>query len=205
IWLYAGFEKLTPNAGEVENPARAFPVALAFAVPMASLSYIVPTLAALAANDNWRSWGESYFSTAALAIGGPLLGNAMAAGGLVSDACLLMVTILGQSRLPMVMAEDGLFPEVFRRTHPRFGTPVVSLVVGGLALSGLCLMRFSSLAGLFALVQVFAYLLIFAALLKLRAHPSLAAGRIASPAADPARPAFRIPLGRNGLVLMPIQ
>ncbi len=199
IWLYSGFEKLTTNAGEVENPSRAFPIALAIAVPMASASYIIPTFAALAGHGHWSEWGESYFSVAAQALGGPLLGTAMAAGGLVSNVCLLMVTILGQSRLPMVMAEDGLFPKAFARTHPRFGTPTLSLLLGGIALSGLVWGKFSYLTSMFALVQVLAYLLIFAALLRLRSRPPAPADG-ASTAATGRR--FRIPLGTGGIALM---
>jgi amino acid transporter len=199
IWLYSGFEKLTTNAGEVENPSRAFPIALAFAVPMASLSYILPTFAALAGNGHWNEWKESYFSVAAQALGGPVLGMAMAAGGLVSSTCLLMVTILGQSRLPMVMAEDGLFPKGFARTHPRFGTPTVSLLVGGLILTPVVYLKFEKLAGVFSVVQVLAYLLIFAALLRLRSHAPPPA---AMPAAGAGGRPFRIPLGTSGLVLM---
>jgi amino acid transporter len=200
IWLYSGFEKLTPNAGEVENPSRAFPIALAFAVPMAAGSYIIPTFAALAGHGHWSEWGESYFSVAAKALGGPGLGLGMAAGGLISNACLLMVTILGQSRLPMVMAEDGLFPKIFARRHARYGTPTVSLLIGGIALSGLVWGKFSYLAAMFALVQVLAYLLIFAALLRLRSHPPAPA---AATPGGPGKP-FRIPLGTAGLALMTV-
>jgi amino acid transporter len=201
IWLYSGFEKLTTNAGEVERPSRAFPIALAIAVPMAAGSYIIPTFAALAGHGHWSEWGESYFSVAAHALGGPALGAAMAAGGLVSSMCLLMVTTLGQSRLPMVLAEDGLFPRVFARRHPRFETPTVSLVVGGVALSLLVLVRFSYLAGMFSLVQVLAYLLIFAALLRLRSHAPRAES---PPDALPEEAPFRIPLGTAGLALMTV-
>ncbi len=201
IWLYSGFEKLTPNAGEVENPSRAFPIALAFAVPMAAGSYIIPTFAALAGHGHWSEWGESYFSVVAKALGGPALGAAMAAGALVSNACLLMVTILGQSRLPMVMAEDGLFPRVFARTHPRFGTPTVSLPVGGVVLTALVWYKFSDLAAIFSLVQVLAYLLIFASLLRLRTHPSAAPVAAATGGAGAG---FRIPLGLAGLALMTV-
>jgi amino acid transporter len=201
IWLYSGFEKLTTNAGEVERPSRAFPIALAIAVPMAAGSYIIPTFAALAGHGHWSEWGESYFSVAAQALGGPALGAAMAAGGLVSSMCLLMVTTLGQSRLPMVLAEDGLFPRVFARRHPRFETPTVSLVVGGVALSLLVLVRFSYLAGMFSLVQVLAYLLIFAALLRLRSHAPRAES---PPDALPEEAPFRIPLGTAGLALMTV-
>jgi amino acid transporter len=193
IWLYAGFEKMSVSAEEVENPSRAFPIALAFSVPMTALSYLLPTYAALAANGDWSAWGEAHYTPAAQAIGGPLLGAAMAAGGLASQICLLMVTILGQSRLPMVLADDGLFPELFRKTHPRFGTPVASLLLGGIVLTALCGLRFAQLAAVYSLVQVMAYMLIYATLLKLRR------------ARGAERPGgFRIPLGLSGLVLMTV-
>jgi amino acid transporter len=195
IWLYSGYEKLTTNAGEVENPSRAFPIALAISVPMTAGSYIIPTFAALAGHGHWSEWGESYFSVAARALGGEALGMAMAAGGMVSSTCLLMVTILGQSRLPMVMAEDGLFPKAFARTHPRYGTPTLSLLVGALVLTPLVYFKFSYLAAMFSMVQVLAYLLIFGALLRLRSHQA--------PADGPGRP-FRIPLGKVGLLVMTI-
>ncbi|MGH9750307.1 MAG: APC family permease [Candidatus Polarisedimenticolia bacterium] len=197
IWLYSGYEKLTTNAGEVENPSRAFPIALLVTVPLVAGSYVLPTLAGIAGNGRWSEWGESYYMVASEALGGPWLGAAMAAGGLISNFCILMVTILGQSRLPMALAEDGLFPKAFRITHPRFGTPVVSLLVGAFVLSFLVRFRFAYLAGLFSLVQVCAYLLIYASLLRLRRHAP--AG---SEAAAGGAPAFRIPLGRTGLLLM---
>ena len=189
LWLYGGFEKMTVSAGEVEDPRRAFPIALAFAVPLTAASYVLPTFAALAANGDWSAWREAYYSTAAATIGGPWLGAAMAAGGLASNTCLLMVTMLGQSRLPMVLADDGLFPQVFKRTHPRFGTPVAALLLGAVALTTLCGLRFAQLAGVYALVQALSYMLIYATLFKLRAKEAGGQG-------------FRIPLRTRGLVLM---
>jgi amino acid transporter len=190
LWLYGGFEKMTVSAEEVEDPRRAFPIALGFAVPMTALSYVLPTLAALAANGDWAAWSEAHFGAAATAVGGPWLGAAMAAGGLASNTCLLMVTILGQSRLPMVLADDGLFPPVFRRTHPRFGSPVPALLLGAVVLTMLCGLRFSQLAGVYALVQALAYMLIYATLFRLRAR------------GVGGEHGFRIPLGRRGLALM---
>jgi amino acid transporter len=192
IWLYAGFEKLSTTAEEVDDPARAFPISLAFAVPMAAGSYIIPTFAALAANGDWRDWGPSHFTAAAHAIGGPALGNLMAVGALVANACLLMATLLAQSRLPMVLAEDGLFPKVFQKTHERYGSPVMSLLVGGIVLTALCGLGFSSLTGLYAVVQVSAYLMIYGALFRLRERHR----------APGDRKAFRIPLGRTGLMAL---
>lgn len=200
IWLYSGMEKLTPNAGEVKNPSRAFPIAIALGLLMSAGSYLIPTCAALASHGHWSEWGESYFSVAAQGLGGPILGGAMAAGALLSSIGLLMVTMLGQSRLPMVMAEDGLFPRAFARTHPRHGTPTVSLLFGGVVLSVLVLGKFSSLVAMFSLVQVTAYLLLFAALLQLRWRESR---RDASVEVKP-NVGFRIPMGISGLVLLSV-
>jgi polar amino acid transport system substrate-binding protein len=107
-----------------------------------------------------------------------------------------MVTILGQSRLPVVLAQDGFFPPAFRRIHPRFGTPVASLVVTGIVLTLLCRFRFAQLAGLYSLVQSLSYLLIYAALFRLRARAKSLEGSSASP------DGFRIPLGNLGLALL---
>jgi amino acid transporter len=209
LWLYGGYEKLTPNAEEVENPSRAFPIALGIAMPMVIGSYVIPTFAGLVACDNWRDWGEAHFTVLAGQVGGVPLAAAMSIGGLLSNTCILMVTILGQSRLPMVMAQDRLFPRFFGRVNLRYGTPTLSLVAGGLALSLLACLPFAALAGLFSLVQVLAYVLICAALLRLRrmarlGHPAglapAAAG--ASGAATPSHRPFRVPLGGTGLLLL---
>jgi amino acid transporter len=204
LWLYGGYEKLTPNAEEVENPSRAFPIALAIAMPMVVGSYLIPTFAGLVACDGWRDWGEAHFTVLAGQIGGVPLAAAMSIGGLLSNTCILMVTILGQSRLPMVMAQDRLFPRLFGRVSPKFGTPVVSLLAGSLALSVLALLPFAALAGLFSLVQVLAYVLICAALLRLRRHvPGDLPGSGLVPAGGGgAQRPFRVPLGAFGLLLL---
>src|SRR5262249_34008860 len=106
-------------------------------------------------------------------------------------ACLLLVTVLGQSRLPVVLAEDGLFPRAFRRVDRRFGSPVTSLLVGGIVLTALCVVPFAPLAGLFSMVHVTRHMPIYGSLLRLRARPAAGAAG-----------GFRIPLGRAGLVLM---
>lgn len=190
VWLYSGYDKLSTSAEEVENPQRNFPLSLAIAVPMVAASYFLPTFAGVAALGNWQDWGEKYFSTAAGLIGGTWLGHLMTVSALLSNFLLLQATILSQSRLPLAMARDGLFPAAFAKTHPRYGTPVVSLVVGSLVLSALCATSFSDLVTIYSVTQMAGYLLIYGALWRLR---------LTRPEAP--RP-FRIPLGVPGLVVI---
>lgn len=191
LWLYGGFEKMTINVDEIHDPVRAFPRALAVAVPLCAASYVLPTFAALAATGRWQAWGEAHFVTVATQIGGPWLGAAMAAGGVASNAGLLMVTLLGQSRLPMVLAEDGLFPRWFGTRHPRFGTPIASLVVAGVVLTALCWLPFADLVAAYAVTQCVTQLLIYVSLLRLRQR---------SPQAPPLT--FQIPLSLNQVRVM---
>jgi amino acid transporter len=168
IWLYGGFEKVTVLAGEVEQPRRSFRVALGFGLLLCIASYVLPTVAALAALGNWQTWGESHFSLVGLQLGGSWLGAAIAAGGLISNAGIITATILSQSRLPLVLAEDGLFPDIFSRTEAALGTPTWSLLASGVILTGFCAMRFLELTNIYAIVQSVAYLAIYAAFVKLQ-------------------------------------
>ena len=190
VWLYSGYDKLSTTANEVENPQRNFPLALAIAVPMVAASYLLPTLAGLAADGHWQDWREKYFSVAAARVGGSWLGHFMTLSALISNFVLLNTTILSQSRLPSAMAADGLFPSFFARHHEKYGTPVVSLIVGSLVLTVLAATSFTDLVTIYSVTQMAGYLLIYGALWRLRAVK-----------ADAARP-FRIPLGIPGLIAM---
>jgi amino acid transporter len=190
VWLYSGYDKLSTTANEVENPQRNFPLALAVAVPMVAASYLLPTLAGLAASGHWQDWQEKYFSTAAALVGGPWLGHFMTLSALISNFVLLNTTILSQSRLPSAMAADGLFPAFFARHHKKYGTPVASLVAGSLVLTLLAATSFTDLVTIYSVTQMAGYLLIYGALWRLR-----------KTRADAPRP-FKIGLGVPGLVLM---
>ena len=71
----------------------------------------------------------------------------------------------------------------------------------GVVLTALVWYKFSDLAAIFSLVQVLAYLLIFASLLRLRTQPPAAWAAVA---AGGAGAEFRIPMGMTGLALMTI-
>lgn len=192
VWLFSGYDKITVSAGEIENPSRTLPLAFLVAIPMVALSYIVPAFAGLAGTHDWTAWKDNYFPTAALLIGGPLLGHAMTASALVSNALLLNTTMLAQSRLPMTMGRDGLFPAAFGRMHPRFGTPTLSLFLGAAVLSLLCISSFTDLVAVYSVTQMLIYLLIYATLWRLRKKNP-----------ETARP-FRIPGGTAGFILLVI-
>jgi amino acid transporter len=129
LWLYSGYEQLSTVAEEVEEPQRTYPRALALVVPLSIATYFLPTLAALAALGNWQSWKDGYFSTAALLIGGPWLGNLMNISAMISIVALLNSTVLTSTRMPFTLAEDGYLPPFLARRHPRYGTPWIAILI----------------------------------------------------------------------------
>jgi len=68
----------------------------------------------------------------------------------------------------MVLAEDGLFPRMFQRTH-RFWHPDSVIDADRDDIDRLCALNFAELVSIYALVQSLAYMLIYAALIRLRA------------------------------------
>jgi len=193
IWLYSGYEMLSTNAEEIENPQRNFPRALGVAVPMVALSYAVPTLAALAALGSWQDWAPQHFADVGRALGGAWggwLGGWVILGGLLSNAVLLNVNMLSISRLPLAMAQDRFAPAAFAKVSPTTGAPVVSLIAGGVIYSILTLRGFTDLINIYAFLQAANYLMIYLSLVKLRRRMP-----------DALRP-FRIPGGGWGLALV---
>jgi amino acid transporter len=187
VWLYSGYEQLSSVAEEVENPRRNFPLALAIVVPLSIATYFLPTLAALAALDNWQAWHSDYFAVAAKLIGGPMLGAWVAVAAMVTNIALLNSTILATTRMPFAMAEDKFLPVQLARLHPRFGTPVVSIVVSGTIYAALAFFTLTEL------IAVYAWLRVATSVMTV-----LSAWKLRQIRPDMPRP-FVIPGGRKGL------
>lgn len=196
MWNYFGWDNASTVLGEVEDAGRAYPRALAFAVPMVALSYFVPLLPTLAASD-WTTWGEGAWPAIARATGGaagPMLAAAVAVAGMVSALALYNALLLAFSRVPLAMAADGLLPAPLARTDAR-GTPRSAILVAAAMYSLFTLLPFEQLVVSDALLYALAMFLEFGALVQLRRRePAL-------------RGPFRLPFGTGGvlaLALLPV-
>ncbi len=188
VWLYSGYEQLSTVAGEVENPQRSFPLALAIVVPLSMATYFLPTLAALAARDNWQEWHTRYFSDAAQLIGGSWLGFWMTLAAMVTNISILNGTVLASTRMPFAMAEDGYLPPALARLHPRFGTPWIAIIVSATIY---CLLAFHTLT---QLINVYVWLRVATSLMTV-----LAGWRLRRTKPEMPR-TFVIPWGRLGVL-----
>lgn len=171
IWNYVGFDKISTAGGEVDRPARTYPLALAIAVPLIMLTYLLPMVASLASglhHHDPSQWTQGDFARAAGMLGGDWLqiGVLIAAG--VSNIGLFSACLLATSRLPAVLAADRLLPAPLARVHPRYGTPVVAITVSVCFFAVFCSMSFKSLLNADIMLGFGVLALEFLALLVLR-------------------------------------
>lgn len=191
LWNYIGWDNASTVQGEVRDASRSYPRALACALPLVSLGYFVPLLAALSATD-WTTWRDGGWPAIALAAGGrfgSLLAAWIAAAGMVSALALFNALLLAYSRIPFAMADDGLLPRPLATLDKR-GTPRNAVLLAAAGYSVFVLLPFGELIVADVLLYSLALLLEFGALLQLRrAEPEL-------------RGAFRIPLGTRGVAVL---
>ena len=134
VYAFTGFEMAVIPAGEVRDPRRNMPIAILTAIGAVTVLYIliqvvcIGTLPELAASQRPLADASGRFLGSAGA-------GIISAGALVSIIPNLNVVLLAASRLPFAMSERLELPRILSRTHPRFHTPTLSIVLdrGGYA------------------------------------------------------------------------
>jgi amino acid transporter len=191
MWNYSGWDTPSTVLGETRAPEHAFRRALFFSLPLITAAYVLPVGAALGtAAVPWASWTTGTLPVVAQAIGGAPLGHAIAAGAVVSTAGLFLALLLTNSRLPYVLARDGMMPAWLGRVHPRFGTPWPAVLVSSALYAAFAAFSFKELI----VLNIWLYSL--ALLLELAAFVTL---RITAP--DMPRP-WRVPGGLPAALLV---
>lgn len=190
MWNYLGWDSLSTIAEEVEEPQKAYPLALVWGVPLVTAVYVIAVLAGLPFFPAASEWQEGVWPTIAQAVGGAPLFWLISLGAALSSMALFTATFLGASRLPFVMAQDRWLPGWLVTLHPKWGTPAASII--------LCAAIYSVLSALFSWQELIAINVVLYATALVMEGISLVIFRIRQP--DMPRP-FRIP-GGLGVAVM---
>ncbi|MGD1210768.1 MAG: amino acid permease [Candidatus Acidiferrales bacterium] len=140
FFAYIGFDAVSTAAQEAKNPQKDMPVGIIGSLVICTILYILVS-GLLTAVVPYTSLDVA----APVAVGidatgvrwGSLLVKAGAVAGLGS---VMLVMLLGQSRVFYSMSRDGLLPHWAGAIHPRFRTPWISSIV-----VGICVAIFASL------------------------------------------------------------
>jgi len=168
MWNYLGWDALSTIAEEVDDPAKAYPKAIFIGIPLVTLVYFLPTLVGVVFFPDISRWGENTWPEIAKAVGGQWLSLTVNIVGLISPIALFTASLLGSSRVPLVMAEAGFLPKALQDIHPRYGTPWKALLVCGAIYILLVNQSFHDLVDINVILYSAALILECGALLVLR-------------------------------------
>ncbi|WP_205697081.1 amino acid permease [Conexibacter sp. SYSU D00693] len=174
LWAFIGLESATVPAEEVKDPERTIPRATMIGTALATLVYVVATVAIMGiipADELAQS--TSPFADAAGQVFGGGWDKAIALVALVSTFGALNGWILLQGRVPLAAAEDGLFPPQFAKVHGERRTPVFGLVVSSVLVTALMLMNYTK-----GLVDAFTFVILLATLTTLVPYAYSAAAQV---------------------------
>lgn len=137
FFAYIGFDAVSTAAQEAKNPKRDMPIGILLSLGICTVLYIlfahvmtgVVNYSAFAgadgiapvaiAIDNMGTADASGMITPAF----PWLNKAIILAILGGYASVILVMLMGQSRVFFSMSKDGLMPKVFSEVHPKFRTP----------------------------------------------------------------------------------
>ncbi len=174
MWNYSGWDTPAMCLGETRGPERAYRHALLLALPVIVAAYVLPTAAAASAGIPAASWTTGALPALATAVGGVWLGHAVAAGAVVSTAGLFLSLLLTNSRLPYVLAAQGMLPRVLGTVDAAGRAPRVAVLVSAVCYAAFAAFSFKELIVLNVWLYSLSLLVELAAFLYLRvADPTL--------------------------------
>jgi APA family basic amino acid/polyamine antiporter len=131
FFAYIGFDAVSTAAQEAKNPARDMPIGILGSLVICTVLYILfaHVLSGVATVEDFRTAGKE--ASVAFAIqkymtGYGWLANFVTVAILAGFSSVILVMLLGQSRVFYSMSRDGLVPKIFSDTHPKYRTPYKS-------------------------------------------------------------------------------
>ena len=128
IYAFVGFEGAVAVSGETKEPERIIPFGLISGILMVALIYIVVQIVSIGTLPGLAA-SERPIADASVVFLGPFGAAFISIGVVVSILGNLNTGALSASRTLFGMSEQGDLPPVFDRTHSKFKTPYVSIIV----------------------------------------------------------------------------
>jgi basic amino acid/polyamine antiporter, APA family len=170
FFAYIGFDAVSTAAQEARNPQRDMPIGILGSLVACTLLYIV-VAAVLTGMVPYTLLGTPRPVATALEAYPALswLKTLVEVGAVAGLSTVVLVTIMGQTRIFYAMSQDGLVGRMFGRVHDRHRTPHVSAIFVGVVASALAgLLPIGVLGDLVAMGTLLAFATVCAGVLILR-------------------------------------
>jgi APA family basic amino acid/polyamine antiporter len=135
FFAYIGFDAVSCAAQEAKHPQRDMPIGILGSLFVCTLLYVLVTYVLTGIVPYDRLNVPDPIAVGIDALGLAWLAPLIKLGAIAGLTTVILVLILGQSRIFYSMSRDGLLPPVFSRVHPRLRTPLFATLATGAAVA----------------------------------------------------------------------
>jgi APA family basic amino acid/polyamine antiporter len=128
FFAFIGFDAVSTAAQEAKNPKRDMPIGILGSLVVCTVLYVLFSyvLSGVATVEDFRTAGKEAsvaFAISKYMIGYEWLSKFVTIAILAGFSSVILVMLMGQSRVFFSMSHDGLVPKIFSEVHPKYQTP----------------------------------------------------------------------------------
>jgi APA family basic amino acid/polyamine antiporter len=188
FFAYIGFDAVSTLAQEARNPQRDMPAGILGSLFICTVLYVLVSLVLTGVVPYTELNGPAPFAVALDAMQLQVFSPLLKIGAIAGLTSVILVLLLGQTRIFFTMGKDRLLPPFVSRVHAKFRTPYVATIITGVVTSALAALLPIGIVGeLVSIGTLLAFVIVCAGVLVLRyTHPEAkrvfsAPGGIATP------------------------
>lgn len=169
FFAFIGFDIVATAAEETRNPRRDLPRGIIASLAICTLLYVAVSVV-VTGMQNYRELStDAPLAEAFRSVGLTFTSGLISVGAIAGLTSVVLIMILGQSRVLFAMSRDHLLPPALAVVHRRYRTPYRITIVTGIAVALLAgLVPLSTLAELVNIGTLFAFVLVSLGVIVLR-------------------------------------
>lgn len=169
FFAFIGFDIVATAAEETKNPQRDMPIGILGSLGICTALYVAVSLVVTGMVKYTSIEVDAPLAEAFRSVGKPGFATMISVGALFGLTTVMMILLLGQSRVFFAMSRDRLLPLTFSKVSPRFGTPIRTSITTGVAVAFIStFVPLTELAELVNIGTLFAFILVAIGVLVLR-------------------------------------
>ncbi len=169
FFAYIGFDVVATTSEEARNPQRDLPLGILGSLAICTVLYILVSQIMTGMVPYNELDPEAPMASVFQDVGQGWAAGLVSVGAICGLTSVIMILMLGQSRVAFAMSRDNLLPRYFARSHPRYRTPYRITILTGIVVAILAaLVDLESLASLVNIGTLFAFALVSIGVLVLR-------------------------------------
>jgi len=171
FFAYVGFDVVATTAEETRHPLRDLPIGILGSLAIATLLYVAVALVMTGMVPCQTLDTAAPMATALIAVGLPWAAGLVSIGAIAGLTTVIIVLLIGQTRVFFAMSRDALLPAWFSAIHPRFRTPYrVTIITGVVVAAVAAVTPINEVAELVNIGTLMAFLLVSTAVIVLRRY-----------------------------------